>query len=133
MLPYQNYSNPYNFNFNQMPQQIPAAPQQPVQQDERIWVQNETSAEAYLVAPNGFVRLWDSNAAKFYEKKADPSGRPYPMEVYEYRKISPVLGPIDTESRVDYTAEIKELKERITALEKKEASYAESASNNAAD
>ena len=29
------------------------------------------SAEAYLVAPNGFVRLWDANKPMFYEKRAD--------------------------------------------------------------
>lgn len=118
MLPYQNYNNPYNFNFNQPP--MAAVPQNaPIQADERIWVQNETSAEAYLVAPNGFVRLWDSNSSKFYEKKADASGRPYPMEVYEYRKISPIMASLDSECKVDYMAEIKALKERISALEKK--------------
>lgn len=124
MLPYQNYNNPYNFNFGQMPTQAP-------QTDERIWVQNETSAEAYLVAPNGFVRLWDSNASKFYEKKADPSGRPYPMEVYEYRKISPVMAPVNNESKIDYSAELKSLNERITALENRRDSYAESNANDA--
>lgn len=128
MLPYQTYSNPYNFNFNQMP----AVPQNaPLQTDERIWVQNETSAEAYLVAPNGFVRLWDSNASRFYEKKADASGRPFPMEVYEYRKISPVMAPVNNESKIDYSSELKSLNERITALEKRGESYAESNGNNA--
>lgn len=59
--------------------------QQPAQ-DERIWVQNETSAEAYLVAPNGFVRLWDSSRPVFYEKRADSTGRPLPMDVFEYSR-----------------------------------------------
>ena len=34
--------------------------------DERIWVQGKNAAEAYLVAANGFVRLWDSNGQVFY-------------------------------------------------------------------
>lgn len=33
--------------------------------DERIWVQGKNAAEAYLVAANGFVRLWDSNGQVF--------------------------------------------------------------------
>lgn len=123
MLPYQTYGNPYqSYNYNQMIQQ--PMPQTPQQADERIWVQNETSAEAYLVAPNGFVRLWDSGKNRFYEKKADNSGRPYPMEVFEYKKISPISAPLQSDSAIDYAEEIKALKERILALEKKEESYA---------
>lgn len=78
--------------------------------DDRIWVQSELAAESYLVAPNSFVRLWDSNLPCFYEKRTDVSGRPLPMEKYEYKKVTaaPVGGIED---------QLKALEERIKALE----------------
>lgn len=60
----------------------------PMPQEETLFVPNEQAAEAYLVAPNGFVRLWDANQQVFYEKRADPQGRPYPLEKYEFRKVT---------------------------------------------
>ena len=128
------FNNPYSFYqpFQMQPQyqaQHPQyqTPQQP--QDERIWVQNATAAEAYLVAPNSFVRLWDSSKPVFYEKRADMTGRPFPIEAYEYSKVTaqPVIQERPT---VDYTEEIKALKRRIEALEKG-ATYA--AESNADD
>lgn len=90
-------------------------------QDERIWVQNETSAEAYLVAPNGFVRLWDANKPVFYEKRADASGRPLPMDVFEYVRKSPRFGALGEDMDKSVRDEIKEqidaLTQRIEALE----------------
>ena len=76
---------------------------QPVQQaqqaqDDRIWVANEAAANAYMVVANGFVRLWDSSQPIFYEKRADASGRPYPMVVYEY---APRTAPAQTEKQID--------------------------------
>ena len=55
------YNYPYLQNFQPNFQQSNFNQQQNTTQDERIWVQNETSAEAYLLAPNGFARLWDSS------------------------------------------------------------------------
>lgn len=100
--PYANYQTNYN---------------QPVNQDERIWVQNETSAEAYLVAPNGFVRLWDSNKPIFYEKRADATGRPYPMEAYEYTKIASNRGLDNEGEQLAIKEQIEALSRRIEALE----------------
>lgn len=71
----------------QMPIQQPTAPVQAAQatQDDRIWVSSESAAESFLVAANGFVRLWDSNKPVFYEKRADMNGRPMPLVAYEYK------------------------------------------------
>lgn len=71
----------------QMPIGQPTAPMQGPQatQDDRIWVASESAAEAFLVAANGFVRLWDSNKPVFYEKRADMNGRPMPLVAYEYK------------------------------------------------
>lgn len=100
--------NPY-LNYQQSTAQIP--------QDERIWVQNEISAEAYLVAPNGFVRLWDSSKPIFYEKRADATGRPYPIEAFEYTKIASNRGLGNEGEQLAINEKIEALSRRIEALE----------------
>lgn len=52
-----------------------------------IWVQGETGAKSYLVAPNTTILLMDSEAQKFYLKSADTSGMPLPLRVFEYSEI----------------------------------------------
>lgn len=90
--------------------------------DERIWVQNETSAEAYLLAPNGFARLWDSSTNRFYEKRADATGRPLPMDVYEYTRVTAQNGAnnekVDKSMYDELNGKIDAITERIDALEK---------------
>lgn len=110
--------NPYNSACYSMQPNNSACYSIPQTQDERIWVQNQTSAEAYLVAPNGFVRLWDSNAPVFYEKRADASGRPYPLDVYEYKRRTP-KSAINAEEAINvYQEKIEALDGRITQLER---------------
>ena len=41
-----------------------------------IWVQGESGAKSYLVAPNTTVQLWDSENQVIYLKSADSSGMP---------------------------------------------------------
>lgn len=101
-------------------------------QDERIWVQNQTSAEAYLVAPNGFVRLWDSNAPIFYEKRADASGRPLPLEVFRYKQEQPKTAANIAGNAIDYSEEIKALNGRISAIERVLKNVTESNANDTA-
>lgn len=107
-------------NYQPIPQmQVPQVPQyqQPAPApDERIWVQNETAADSYLVAPNGFVRLWDASGNRFYEKRADATGRPLPMDVFEYTRKTP--GPAEVVPELDVRKEIEALQARIEALEK---------------
>lgn len=113
---YQNFG--YQPNFTQPQQNFT---QQSTTQDERIWVQNETSAEAYLLAPNGFARLWDSSTNRFYEKRADATGRPLPMDIYEYKRISPNLSTLGDNasklSREDIDAKFEAITQRLEALE----------------
>lgn len=123
--PYNYYQQPY-FQ-NPMPDQLAQLRQNAIQQpasptnDERIWVSNKNAADSYLVAPNGFVRLWDSSTNLFYEKRADSSGRPY-METFEYTRkgeIAPNQGFENASGKIDYADQIKALESRIQALERK--------------
>lgn len=49
-----------------------------------IWVQGETGAKSYLVAPNNTVQLWDSESQTIYLKSADASGMPS-MKILDYK------------------------------------------------
>ena len=115
MYNYNPYLQNYQPNFQNTQQNTPT-------QDERIWVQNETSAEAYLLAPNGFARLWDSSCNRFYEKRADATGRPLPMDVYEYSRVLPKLATsnsdVDKISMDDINERFDAITQRIDALEK---------------
>lgn len=93
-----------------------------VNQDERIWVQGKGAAEAYLVSPNGFVCLWDTDGKTFYEKRADASGRPT-MEIFSYTNttVEPEEPKNDFSNadKENIDKEIKALKKRLEALENK--------------
>lgn len=79
------YQQPMGYR-QQMAPQMP--PQVPAVQEDTLYVPNEQAAEAYLMAPNSYVRLWDANQPVFYVKKTDAQGRPYPMEKYTYQKAT---------------------------------------------
>lgn len=111
------YGQPYYQNYyNSQPSYS-----QQNSQDERIWVQSKASAEAYLLAPNAFVRLWDSSTNRFYEKRADATGRPLQMEVYEYKRITPHLESLEDNSIKlsieDIDAKFDAITQRLEALE----------------
>lgn len=139
--PYNNYFNPYQpmytpqpapdqLNQLRQPYQQMQMPQSPAKADERIFVQGKDAALAYLVAPNSFVRLWDSTSNQFYEKSADASGRPT-METFEYRRKAadvPNTEPTEAPQGKDYEKELEALRNRIAALEAmmKEATHEQS-------
>lgn len=89
--PYVNpYASPYNApqaQFNQ-PMQFNAQPQQPPQNATQsvgsgfMWVNNIDEAQAYMVAPNSAVQLWDKNSPCVYLKSADSTGKPT-MQIFD--------------------------------------------------
>lgn len=85
-----SYYNPYQVQYaNQMQMQQPVVPVQAQQQPQQnnnglIWVQGETGAKSYLVAPNSTVLLMDSENQRFYLKSSDASGMPLPLRIFEY-------------------------------------------------
>ena len=79
-------------NANQMQNAVvqtpmPSQPMQ-VQQPNNglIWVQGESGAKSYLVAPNATVMLMDSEGERFYLKSADASGMPLPLRIFDYKE-----------------------------------------------
>lgn len=102
--PYQSYQNPWQQGYYQNPyypqQQMPQIQQQPpaqqpqsaaIQSSGIIWVNSDSEAAAFPVAPNTAVRLWHSSLPVVYFKQADASGKPT-MKIYdlvEHKDIQP--------------------------------------------
>jgi len=75
-MPYPYYPSPYYQPYN--------PPQQQQQQSTNvIWVNNETEAKNYPVAPGNTVILMDNDNPVAYKKTTDFSGRSLPLEVYD--------------------------------------------------
>ena len=63
------------------------AQNQPTQQNNGIvWVQGESAAKSYPVAPNTTIMLLDSESSTFYLKTSDASGMPLPLRVFDYKE-----------------------------------------------
>ena len=79
-------------NTNQMQNAVvqPSMTSQPMQVQQPnnglIWVQGESGAKSYLVAPNATVMLMDSEGERFYLKSADASGMPLPLRIFDYKE-----------------------------------------------
>lgn len=111
-----NYPMYNGYGMTYQPQQTYQQTQMQSKPDERIWVQSEAQAEAYLVASNGFVRLWHISEPVFYEKGCDAMGRPTPMTAYRYEKIEN-RGTNSPNGAIAFEDKINALERRITALE----------------
>lgn len=72
------YQNPYAQQTQMQQQTVPSQ----IQQNGIIWVGSDSEADAYPIAPNNAVTLWNRSAPVVYFKQADASGRPS-MRIYE--------------------------------------------------
>lgn len=129
-MPYYNpYQNQY-LSQMQIPQvqgtQMSFANQQ-ASNNGLIWVQGESGAKSYMVAPNSTVLLMDSENQRFYLKSTDASGMPQPLRIFEYTEkaqnapqMAPSSESIDLSSFAT-KAEFDAFKTEIEALVKKEA------------
>lgn len=89
------YNNGFPVTYQQQyypqyqPQQQPMVQQTQQQQNTNnglIWVQGESAARAYMVAPNQSVMLMDSDSNTFFIKSADASGMPMPLRIFDYKE-----------------------------------------------
>lgn len=90
-------------------QPFSAAPTQQSTNTPMTWVQGESGAKSYLVAPNQTVVLWDSEAQVIYIKTADGSGMPS-IKTLEYTVRDAMPG---------YKSEIEQLKSEIADLRRR--------------
>ena len=103
---------------NQMYQYQPMQPPTPPVpiKDERVWVQGEIGAKAYLVAPGNTVTLWDSEARRIWLKSVNAAGMPMMQEItYNFVGEQP-------QTQMDMETRFAAIEKRLDALEpKKEA------------
>lgn len=84
---YQPYQ-PYQDRMAQINQYQPVPqPMAPTNNQGILWVQGETGAKSYLVAPGSCVLLMDSDDTVFYLKTADQSGMPS-LRTFKYSEIT---------------------------------------------
>jgi len=86
------------------------------QQGGLIWVQGESAAKSYMVAPGSTVQLWDSEEKVIYLKSADPSGMPS-MKVLDYT----IRGEEKEEPAKEYATkeELDALAEKVKELSRR--------------
>lgn len=86
--PYQAYQDRITQMNQYQPAPQPLATPAPANNQGILWVQGETGAKSYLVAPGTSVLLMDSEAERFYIKSTDVSGMPQPLRIFEYHEIN---------------------------------------------
>lgn len=115
------YSQPMQDNLNQLRNQY----QQPKIQDDRIWIQGEIGAKAYLVATGNTVTLWDSESPTIWIKSVDLNGIPQMQKLTYTIENQSQKAPILTDN-IDMSKylTIEEFERRIAEIkEKKETEY----------
>ena len=134
-MAYANYYGGWAPNYMPQPQPAPdmlaqfKTPYQPPQPQPHpnssglIWVQGESGAKSFMVAPGQSVLLMDSEAMVFYIKTADASGVPLPLRTFHYTEtvpgaVAPEKAP--EEPKPDYVTR-EEFEARVAELLKKEA------------
>lgn len=110
--PYTPYA-PMQYPAAQVPSATPQ--QQTISNNGINWVQGESGAKAYLLAPNQSAMLLDSEADVFYIKSSDASGMPLPLRIFDYKERTQAAAP--TVSMEQYVTR-DELERRLTALSK---------------
>lgn len=134
---YPNYGG-YTQGFYPMPNQnqgINQNPQQSTPQNQGItWVQGESGAKAYIVAPNSTVVLWDSENPVIYIKSADMSGLPT-MRILDWtERTAPQQPPIQkpAEKTEEYVTrqEFDEVVKRLNSLSRNLPQNTKSNNNN---
>lgn len=113
------YKTPYQQVAN-----VPA-PAPATNNNDMIWVQGESGAKAYLVAPNTTVTLWDSENKTIYIKTADNTGVPS-MRIFDYNernaapkeehvcKCSTEFAPIEDFKKLE--TRLEELTEKVNSI-----------------
>lgn len=131
---YQQYYPQYQQPVYQQPvqtQQMPTVPQvQNTQQSGSgiLWVQGESAARSYNVAPGMSVMLMDSDSNTFFIKSADASGMPLPLRIFDYtertqqsQQHSPIVDQSQNMQEIDMSEYVtrEEFEQRISELSHK--------------
>lgn len=111
----------YYPQYNQPQMQQPQMQQQQAQNNNMVWVQGETGAKSFLIAPNTTIPLWDSEQQTIYIKSSDASGMPS-MKIVDYTIRDTNSHPANKIIASDYVTkqELSEFKTEVSEMIKKE-------------
>lgn len=107
-----SYTQPQQNNWNQNNAQQSQPPQT---NQGLLWVQGETGAKSYLMAPNTTVLLMDSEGSRFYLKSTDNAGMPS-LRTFEYKEVVqstsqvPQTSPEDLDNKYVTRGEYEDLR-----------------------
>lgn len=129
MQPYptvQNYAGyfnqpPYNDRLSILQNQYQQTTGQMPQTNQGIlWVQGESGAKSYLVAPNTTVLLMDSETERFYIKTTDASGMPN-LRTFEYKELGaqPLIADVPPEDKFVTREEYQSLSKKYDDIMEK--------------
>lgn len=120
--PYQSYQNPWQQGYypnqyyvQQMPQSQPQQSPAQMQTSGIIWVSSDAEADAYPLAPNNAVTLWNRSAPMVYFKQADASGKPS-MKVYDLVEHKSVAEPAQEKVSFATQEEVRDLDAAVQSL-----------------
>ena len=116
--PYMQYQPQYQ---QQMQQQIPQQNPQAAQGNQTAgvnWVQGDSGARSWLLAPNQSVLLMDSESNRFFIKTADASGMPLPLRIFEYKELTDAPKPVSFVTKDEFEAFRSEVSEMVKKKEK---------------
>lgn len=116
-MAYPTYYNPFTqpTQYQQIPQ--PAMQSSYSNNSGIIWVQGESGAKSYLVAPNNTVALWDSESETIYLKSADASGMPSIKTLdYKIRENSTQVSTLMNNSNYATNEEVDKLRNDLETL-----------------
>lgn len=86
--------------------------------DDRIWIQGEVGAKAYIVAPGNTVPLWDSESQTIYLKSVNAAGIPSMQKLtYAFDEQRPSVNMDQFITREEFEKVISELKEQKDAVQ----------------
>lgn len=114
--------NPYAYSYNpyytqpapdqltQLRQMQPTTPMAANTQS-MLWVSGRSEADAYLVAPNSAVALWDATSPIVYLRQADATGKPSTVayDLVERSDAPPVAAQAADMSRYITRDELEEI------------------------
>lgn len=121
--PFMQQPYPYQDQLSQLRNAQMAMPSayQPARQDNSglNWVQGETGAKSWIVAPGSTVLLMDSEGQRFYLKSADQSGLPS-MRIFEYAEVGADKPPAQQQANFvtadEFTAFKKTIEDKLQEL-----------------
>ena len=106
-------------------------------QNQLLWVQGESGAKAYPVAPGNSIALFDSESDRFFIKTTDASGMPLPLRIFNYTEQKSnghtnnaiqeeTLNPSEYVTRTEF----EELLDKIDKLDRRNNQYSRKENKN---